>query len=61
MVSMAKEKNTFVEITASTCGLVIAALALTLIFASEQAWIAVPVTGFMVVLGIVMGYLSVKK
>ena len=61
MVHMAKEKNHFVEISASTGGIILGALALILIFAKDQAWVAVPVSGFLVILGIVMGYLAVKK
>lgn len=61
MVPMAKEKVPFVEITASTCGMIIAALAITFIFARDQAWIAIPITGFIAIFGMVMGYLSAKK
>ncbi|MBL7106659.1 MAG: hypothetical protein ISS77_03515 [Phycisphaerae bacterium] len=53
--------NPMVGIAAVCGGIMVPIAALVLIFASNQAWILVPVAGAMAVMGIFLGYFASKK
>jgi len=61
---MSKKKeseNTYTQITGTVGGISIAIIVILGIFASQQMWVAIPVVGLLVLLGIVLGYFKYKN
>ena len=58
---MDSKENPFVAIAAVCGGIMVPLVAVILIFAKEQAWVAVPIAAAMAVMGIFLGYFASKK
>lgn len=55
---MPEEQNPFVAIAGIIAGVTMLMLLFVLIFAKEQAWILMPVSGALAFLGIMLGYFA---
>ena len=58
---MAKKDNPLVSIGASLGGIMVAIVAIVMIFDSEQAWILPIIAAAFAVMGIVLGFFAYKK
>lgn len=58
---MKEDKNPYPGIAGAIGGTTIAMIALIVIFASQYAWVTVPIIAFMSLLGIMLGYFASKK
>lgn len=57
---MREEQNPFVAIAGVIAGITMVMLLFILIFAKEQVWILMPISGSMALLGIALGYFASK-
>ncbi len=55
------EKNQFVGIAGTIGGIMVAIVAIFLIFAKEWSWVLTPITISMCVMGVFLGYFAYKK
>ncbi|MBW8002883.1 MAG: hypothetical protein FVQ80_12820 [Planctomycetes bacterium] len=53
--------NPFVAIAAVCGGMMVASVAIILIFAKDAAWVAAPIAASLAVMGIFLGYFASKK
>ena len=57
---MVEEQNPFVAIVGVIAGIMLVMLLFVMIFEPSQAWILMPISGAMMILGITLGYFASK-
>ena len=57
---MVEEQNPFVAIAGVIAGIMLVMLLFVMIFEPSQAWILMPISGAMMILGIFLGYFASK-
>lgn len=60
-IGMKEIEDPFIKIAVSIGSLMMGVTVLTMMFGKEEAWLLIPITSFMTILGIMMGYFSIKQ